>query len=103
MKSYDEIKGAIVSAMSNPDTMETAMSGVLADLESDYNEHAALVNDFSKAESRIRDLQDTNHKLFLAQTGTPDGAGEEEPELPTGKDVITEFINKVNDISKKEE
>lgn len=99
MKSYNDVRDAIVGAMSNPDTMETTMSTVLADLEADYKEHEALAENFTKAEARIRDLQDTNHKLFLAQTGTPDDAGKEEPELPTGVDVFKEFMKKVDDLS----
>ena len=100
-EKYNEIKSSIIEAMKNPDTLETSMGEILKNIESDYNAFAELSGNYEKAQTRIRDLQDTNHKLFLAQVGTPDEAGKEDPELPKGNDVIQEFINKVNDFSKE--
>lgn len=102
MAKFEEIKSAIISAVSNPDTLETSIKAVLETMEGDYAAFESLANDYEAAQTRIRDLQDTNHKLFLAQTGTPDDAGKEEPELPTGSGVIAEFIEKVNSIGKEE-
>lgn len=97
---FNEIKAAILEAMKNPDTMEISMGDVLKTLEADYTSYATFIDKYESAEKRIRDLQDTNHKLFLAQTQTPDGAGKEDPELPTGPAVAQELIDKVNSFSK---
>ena len=87
--TYDEAQAKIVNAMGNPDTMETQMTDILKEMKVDYEGFASMSAELEKANSRIRDLQDTNHKLFLAQTGTveePDDA-----EKPTGVGVFDEF------------
>lgn len=79
---YEEIKKAIVDAMASPDDMETKMSEVLENLETDYTTFESTSETLEKAEVKIRNLQDTNHKLFLAQIGDPEQPPEDEPEIP---------------------
>ena len=96
MQDYETLKSSIIEAMKNPDSLETSMGAILKSLEEDYGEYKALAENYTTAEKRIRDLQDTNHKLFLSQVGVPDDdAGKEEPEPATGADVIKEFLARV--------
>lgn len=91
MATFEEIQGQIITAMQNPDTMETGMQAVLDTLKVDYTAFASTSETLEKANTRIRDLQDTNHKLFLAQVGQPETQGNDDPE--TGikwDDLITE-------------
>jgi len=96
---FNEIKAAIVEAMKNPDTMEASMGDVLKTLEADYTAYETFIDKYENAEKRIRDLQDTNHKLFLAQTGEPDQQEEETQEAATGIEVINEFMEKIKKMS----
>lgn len=95
--TYDEVKTGIVNAMSNPDTMETSMQAVLDGIKADYEGFTSTSAELEKANTRIRDLQDTNHKLFLAQAGKPDDEPDD-TEKPTGVGVFTEFKNRVQEI-----
>lgn len=95
MASYEEIKKGITDAMSNPDTMETAMSAVLETIRADYDTLESVSKEYETAKGRIRDLQDTNHKLFLAQVGQPDDAGKEDPEPKEGPEVLKEFTENI--------
>lgn len=90
----------VCKAVQNPDTFEASMQSVIDTLKQASDEYAETEKELEKANTRIRDLQDTNHKLFLAQVGTPDEPEPDETELPTGPDVIKEFLSRVN---KKEE
>lgn len=98
--TYDEAKNGIIGAMANPDTMETAMTGILEELKTDYEGFDSTRAELEKANARIKDLQDTNHKLFLAQTGSA-AAEPDDKELPTGVGVFDEFKELVNDFDKE--
>ena len=91
MATFDEIKKGIADAISNPDTMETALQKILETIEGDYAIATNNANELEKASNRIRDLQDTNHKLFLSQVSTPETVIEEH-EKPRGIDVFKEFM-----------
>lgn len=99
--TFDEIKNSIITAMKNPDTMETEMISILDNIKTDYEGFSNVTDELEKANVRIRDLQDTNHKLFLAQTGTVD-EDPEDIEKPTGVGVFDEFKELVNDLDAKE-
>lgn len=96
--TFDEVQAKIVNAMGNPDTMETQMTDILKEMKTDYEGFTFISAELEKANSRIRDLQDTNHKLFLAQTGIVDEP--EDVEKPTGVGVFDEFKELVNSLDK---
>lgn len=99
--TYDEVKNSIISAMKNPDSMETEMMALLDNIKADYEGLVSIEDELAKAQVRIRDLQDTNHKLFLAQTASVE-EDPEEVEKPTGVGVIDEFKELVNSLDVKE-
>lgn len=76
--TYDEVKTRITSLVGNPDTAQENAVALLSDLEKDYTTLDSMTSKVSESEKRIRDLQDTNQKLFLSVTGQP--AEEEEKE-----------------------
>lgn len=98
---YDEIKNSIIAAMSNPDTMETEMTVILEQLKTDYEALNSMTDELSRAQTRIMDLQDTNHKLFLAQT-SPASEEPDEVEPPTGAGVLDEFKNLVDTLDQQQ-
>lgn len=93
--TYEEVKNGIVAAMAKPETMETAMLPILDELKADYEGFESTSQTLEKAQVKIRDLQDTNHKLFLAQVGSPKN-DPEDAEKPTGAGVFDEFLGLVN-------
>lgn len=76
--TYDEVKTRITALVGSPDTAQESAVALLSDLEKDYTTLDSMTSKVSESEKRIRDLQDTNQKLFLSVTGQP--AEEEEKE-----------------------
>lgn len=74
--TYDEVKEKITGLISEPDKAAENAVGLLKDLETDYTTMASMAEKDKANEARIRELQDTNQKLFLSVTGQP----KEEPD-----------------------
>ena len=96
--TYDEYQSKINSVLSNPDTALANIAPVMDEIKNDLTALDSLSKENEDLKSRIRDLQDTNMKLYLAQTGE---AAEEETDEPVeGPAVIEEFLS---DVFKEEE
>lgn len=80
--TYEEVKNRITDLVSNPDTATENAVGLLSDLEADYTNLDSMTAKQAENEARIRELQDTNQKLFLSVTGNPEQAEEEEEKQP---------------------
>lgn len=76
--TYDEFKARFTGIIGNPDTAQAESVSFLSDVEKDYTTLASMAKKSDDDDKRIRDLQDTNQKLFLSVTGAP--AEEEEKE-----------------------
>lgn len=74
--TYDEVKSRVSGLVSDPDTASESAVALLSDLEKDYTTMDSMTKQHETDEERIRNLQDTNQRLFLSVTGVP----EEEPE-----------------------
>lgn len=79
---FDEVKERITGLISDPDKAAENAVGLLSDLESDYTSMDSMAEKSEADEARIRELQDTNQKLFLSVTGTPPEEEEEEEKEP---------------------
>lgn len=88
--TYEEVKNRLTDIVGNPDTAQEKAVVFLSDLETDYTTLDNMAKKVSEQENRIRDLQDTNQKLFLSVTGTPEPEPEEpEPGIDWDK-ILTE-------------
>lgn len=67
--TYEEYEVLGKGIIENPDTAPVAIGGLLGEIKKDLESRDSLTAALSDSEKRIRDLQDTNTKLFLAQTG----------------------------------
>lgn len=76
--TYEEVKTRITALVGNPDTAQESAVALLSDLEKDYTTLDSMTSKVSESEKRIRDLQDTNQKLFLSVTGQPEEEEEKE-------------------------
>lgn len=91
--TYEEYEKRINAALSNADTAPTEFVDILSELKTDLTAKDALETEKTELETRVRDLQDTNMKLYLSVTGTSDEEEDEEP--AEGTAVVDELMEKL--------
>lgn len=91
--TYSEYEKLISESLSNADKAPANMKAVLDALQTDTTTITTQTEKIKEQDARIRDLQDTNMKLFLSQTSTHAKEDEPEEEL-TGDDALNDFISK---------
>lgn len=93
--TYEEYEKGINEVLQNPDTALANIGGILESLKSDLTSMSTLVAEKESLEARIKDLQDTNMKLYLSMNNGAPASTEEEVEPAEGPAVIDEFISEV--------
>lgn len=93
--TYDELEKKLTTILQQPDSALANVAPLLKDIKADYESIISLTSKVEAQDTRIRDLQDTNMKLFLAQTGQVSDKDEEEDDVE-GPDAIDAFVNKLN-------
>lgn len=89
---YEEYEQRINNALANADTAPTEFVSILSELKTDLTAKDTLETEKTDLETRVRDLQDTNMKLYLSVTG--DSTEEEEEDEPTeGTAVVDELMD----------
>lgn len=84
-EDYEKILNGIVT---NPDTAPTAIQSVLAEIKTDTEALQSATVTIADQDKRIKDLQDTNIKLFMSQTGTVED--DPEPKVKTFDELVDE-------------
>ena len=93
--TYSEYENRIKEVLSKPDTALTEIQGVLDELKKDITTLETLTVTNTEQEKRIKDLQDTNMKLFLS-TGKEIDDNNNDPDEPAeGEAVFKEFTDKI--------
>lgn len=95
--TYEELETRLTTLLQQPDSALALVKPLLDDIKKDYEQIITLTDANKKQEGRIRDLQDTNMKLFLAQTGKAEKKEEDDDEGLEGMDAINSFVNKLNE------
>ena len=91
---YEEYESKINAVLSNPDTALASIGPVLEEIKKDTTALEEAMHENESLSARIRDLQDTNMKLYLMQTG--EAAEEEVEEEPkTGMAAVEEFVAEI--------
>lgn len=90
--TYNEIHDKLTALIASPDTAQAELPAVLDAIKGDYETHVATAEKLAASEDRIRTLQDTNQRLFLAQVGSP--TPESEPELE-GTAAVDAFVKEL--------
>ena len=91
---YEEYEQRINSALANADTAPTEFVNILSELKTDLTAKDSLETEKADLENRVRDLQDTNMKLYLSVTGgSADDEEEEEEEPAEGTAVVDELMD----------
>lgn len=96
--TYQEFEARLTKMLETPDTALAVLPEFLKEVKTDYEKTVSLEGKIAEGDKRIRDLQDTNMKLFLMQTSAPKSKGqiEEEEDDLEGQDAIDAFIKEVN-------
>lgn len=87
--TFDEAKTRVTDLISDPDTAQEKALSFLGDLEKDYTTLKSMSEKSDADDKRIRELQDTNQRLFLSVTGQPKEEEEEEEKKEPGIDWDT--------------
>lgn len=90
--TYEQYEQRINSALANADTAPTEFVSILSELKTDLTAKDTLETEKTELESRVRDLQDTNMKLYLSVTGNSTEE-EEEDEPAEGTAVVDELMD----------
>jgi len=77
----EEFRTGITSVLQNPDTALVGIEAFINAFDEQADSLAALTADKEESEKRIRDLQDTNMKLYLRQVGEPEKEENDEPNI----------------------
>lgn len=91
----EEYHVLIDKIISDPDTAAISAQTLVSEIDKDTEQIESLKAANTDYEKRIRDLQDTNIKLFLSQTGKKDEPEENEMSLK-------EFAHKIVSTQKGE-
>ena len=83
----------INKSIKSPEEAPTIMKELISVVEEDYNEFESLKSNLDNSNDKIRNLQDTNMKLFLSQT-TQKEEEQEEKEM-TPDEVVDDFIKTI--------
>lgn len=94
--TYDELEKKLTTILQQPDTALAQIAPLLKDIKADYESIISLTSKVESQDNRIRDLQDTNMKLFLSQTGQAVNKDDEDDDDTEGPDAIDAFVNKLN-------
>ena len=86
---YEEYEQSFNDLLSNPDTALAGAGELLEILKTDLTALEQLTARVEEQENRIKDLQETNLKLYLSQGGSVED--EEPEEEKSGIDAISEF------------
>lgn len=92
---FEDFSNKINEAAKNPDTMLGILPDILKEVEQDFIERDALMERVTVLEDKNRSLQDTNIKLYLAQTGEASEDPEDDTEELEGMDAVDAFVNKI--------
>lgn len=93
--TYEEYKGNILELIKDPDTALTKVEELFKELQSDLETKASVEKKVAEQDERIRNLQDTNMKLFLKAAGDvqePD----DEPAPKTMEEKFDELVKESN-------
>lgn len=91
---YDEYKMGFDKILANPDTALTEISPLLEALKTDLDTLESVQGEVEALNGRIRDLQDTNIKLFLSQGGT---GKDDADEISEEEKAVEDYFNQLRE------
>lgn len=93
---YNEYDKKIREIISKPDTAMAEIGGILESLKADLEGAHSVAEENAALKERVRDLQDTNARLFLGQTSKPsEDKDEPEDDDLEGAEALNAFVEKM--------
>ena len=95
--TFEEYEQKIQHAVLNQDEIPVIMQEILAALKTDLTSLESFKTRTTEQEQKIKDLQESNVKLFLGQTGKPSEPEEKKVtdyEDLQGMEAVDAFMNK---------
>ena len=83
----------INKSIKSPEEAPAIMKELITVVEEDYNEFESLKSNLDNSNNKIRNLQDTNMKLFLSQTTQKEEEQEDKEMAPD--EVVDDFIKTI--------
>lgn len=85
---YDDYEKRVTALISNPDQAPITAQEILSEIKTDTEKITSLEASIAEKDARIRDLQDTNMRLFLSQSAPV----EDEPEEKSADEILDELF-----------
>lgn len=85
---YEDYEKKVTDLISNPEAAPVTAQEILSEIKSDTENIASLEAGIAERDARIRDLQNTNMKLFLSQSARV----EDEPEEKSADEILDELF-----------
>lgn len=89
---FEDYKEGFTKVLSNPDTALTEITPLLNELKTDLDTLESTRGEVETLNSRIRDLQDTNMKLFLSQGGK---SSDEDEYVDNDEKAVEEYFEQL--------
>lgn len=94
--TYADFEKKLTKLLEQPDSALANVKPLLDEVKADYESMIVLAEKTTEQDKRIRDLQDTNMKLFLAQTKSVEEDKSDEDEDLEGMDAVDAFVAQLN-------
>ena len=94
--TYAELEKKLTKLLEQPDSALANVKPLLDEIKADYDTMITLQESNIAQDKRIRDLQDTNMKLFLAQTKSVEEDKSDEDDELEGMDAVDAFVAELN-------
>lgn len=94
--TYAELEKKLTKLLEQPDSALANVKPLLDEIKADYDTMITLQESNIAQDKRIRDLQDTNMKLFLAQTKSVEEDKSDEDDELDGMDAVDAFVAELN-------
>lgn len=88
--THEELTNAISELVTKPELAAANAASIIKEVDALYTNVDSLTTQAEENGKKIRELQDANIKLFLAQTGKPMGNQDDEEEL-----TLEDFAKKI--------
>ena len=92
--TYDEYKKGFDKILANPDTALTEITPLLEALKTDLETLDNVQGEVEALNERVRNLQDTNIKLFLSQGGT---GKDDVEEIDENEKAVEDYFNQLKE------
>ena len=91
--TIDEYTEKLTECVTNPDSAPAIIKDIISELKTDFTSMDTIKTKVAEQETKIKNLQETNMKLFIGQTGKPEKeeVTEDYNDL-TGMDAVDAFM-----------